>query len=37
VGAGAAAFVYDFLAEPRKLERPIKSAVTTEDRVAVTN
>src|SRR5690242_17695460 len=37
VGAGLAAFVYDFLAEPRKIERPIKSAVTSEDRVAVTN
>jgi glycerol uptake facilitator protein len=35
VGSGAAAFVYDFLAEPRKLERPIKTAVTNEDRVAV--
>jgi glycerol uptake facilitator protein len=37
VGAGLAAFVYDFLAEPRRIERPIKSAVTSEDRVAVTN
>jgi glycerol uptake facilitator len=36
VGAGLAAFVYDFLAEPRKVARPIKSAVT-DDRVAVTN
>jgi glycerol uptake facilitator len=36
-GAGLAAFVYDFLAEPRRIERPIKSAVTSEDRVAVTN
>src|SRR3954454_11554853 len=36
-GAGLAAFVYDFLAEPRKVTRPIKSAVTSEDRVAVTN
>jgi glycerol uptake facilitator protein len=36
-GAGLAAFVYDFLAEPRKIQRPIKSAVTSEDRVAVTN
>jgi glycerol uptake facilitator protein len=35
-GAGLAAFVYDFLAEPRKVERPIKTAVT-EDRMAVTN
>jgi glycerol uptake facilitator len=31
VGAGAAAFAYDFLAEPRKIARPIKSAVTTPD------
>jgi glycerol uptake facilitator protein len=37
VGAGVAAFVYDFLAEPRKVTRPIQSAVTSEDRVAVTN
>ena len=37
LGAGLAAFVYDFLAEPRKIQRPIKSAVTSEDRVAVTN
>jgi glycerol uptake facilitator protein len=37
VGAGLAAFVYDFLAEPRKVTRPIQSAVTSEDRVAVTN
>jgi glycerol uptake facilitator protein len=37
VGAGLAALVYDFLAEPRRIERPIKSAVTSEDRVAVTN
>src|SRR3954463_188416 len=37
VGAGLAAFVYDFLAEPRRIQRPIKSAVTSEDRVAVTN
>jgi glycerol uptake facilitator protein len=36
VFSAAAAFVYDFLAEPRKTERPIKAAVTTEDRVAVT-
>jgi glycerol uptake facilitator protein len=35
-GAGLAAFVYDFLAEPRKIQRPFKSAVT-EDRVAVTS
>jgi glycerol uptake facilitator protein len=31
VGAGLAAFVYDFLAEPRKVTRPIKEAVTTPD------
>jgi glycerol uptake facilitator protein len=31
VGAGAAVFAYDFLAEPRKIRRPIKSAVTTPD------
>lgn len=31
VGAGLAAFVYDFLAEPRKVERPIKEAVTESD------
>ncbi len=37
VGSGAAAFVYDFLAEPRKIKAPIKAAVTHEDRVAVTN
>ncbi len=37
VGAGLAAFVYDFLAEPRKVQRPIKSAVTSDDRIAVTN
>jgi glycerol uptake facilitator protein len=37
VGAGLAAFVYDFLAEPRRIQRPIKSAVTSDDRVAVTN
>jgi glycerol uptake facilitator protein len=37
VGSGAAAYVYDFLAEPRKLERPIKAAVTQEDRLAVHN
>ena len=29
VGAGGAAFAYDFLAEPRKIARPIKTAVTT--------
>src|SRR4051794_38023878 len=37
VGSGLAAYAYDYLAEPRKLQRPIKSAVTSEDRVAVTN
>ena len=37
VGAGLAAFVYDFLAEPRRIQRPIKSAVTSQDRVAVPN
>jgi glycerol uptake facilitator protein len=31
VGAGLAGFVYDLLAEPRRLARPIKSAVTTAD------
>src|SRR4029078_9790101 len=31
VGAGLAAFVYDFLAEPRKVTRPIKEAVTPPD------
>jgi glycerol uptake facilitator protein len=31
VGAGLAAFVYDFLAEPRRVTRPIKEAVTTPD------
>jgi glycerol uptake facilitator protein len=35
VGAGAAAVLYDVLAEPRKIERPIKAAVTEPDRVAV--
>jgi glycerol uptake facilitator protein len=30
-GAGVAAFVYDFLATPRKLARPIKEAVTHPD------
>ena len=29
VGAGLAAFAYDYLAEPRKVARPIKTAVTT--------
>ena len=31
VGAGLAGFAYDFLAEPRKIARPIKTAVTTPD------
>ena len=31
VGAGFAGFAYDFLAEPRKIARPIKTAVTTPD------
>ena len=31
VGAALAAFVYDLLAEPRKVSRPIKEAVTTPD------
>src|SRR3954447_8281875 len=35
VGAGAAGLLYDVLAEPRKVERPIKAAVTEPDRVAV--
>jgi glycerol uptake facilitator protein len=30
-GAGLAAFAYDFLAEPRRVARPIKEAVTTPD------
>jgi hypothetical protein len=30
-GAGLAAFAYDYLAEPRKIARPIKAAVTTPD------
>src|ERR671934_595882 len=34
VGAGAAAFAYDFLAEPRRVVRPIKDAVTHPDNVA---
>ena len=32
IGAGLAAFVYDLLAEPRKVVRPIKEAVTEPDR-----
>jgi glycerol uptake facilitator protein len=35
VGAGAAAFVYDLIAEPRRIARPIKSAVTTPETPAV--
>ena len=31
VGSALAAFVYDFLATPRKIEAPIKQAVTTPD------
>ena len=31
VGSGLAAFAYDLLAEPRRVARPIKSAVTTPD------
>jgi glycerol uptake facilitator protein len=31
VGAALAAFVYDILAEPRRVARPIKTAVTTPD------
>ena len=31
VGAGLAAVVYDLIAEPRRVARPIKSAVTTSD------
>ena len=34
VGAGLAAFVYDFLAEPRKVEAPISTAVTHPDPLA---
>ncbi len=30
-GAGLAAFIYDYLAEPRKVSRPIKEAVTHPD------
>jgi glycerol uptake facilitator protein len=33
VGAGLAAFVYDFLAEPRRVTRPIKEAVSHPDAV----
>jgi glycerol uptake facilitator protein len=35
VGAGAAAVLYDALAHPRRVERPIQAAVTEPDRVAV--
>jgi glycerol uptake facilitator protein len=35
VGSGAAALLYDVLAHPRKVERPIKAAVTEPDRIAV--
>ena len=31
VGAALAAFIYDFLAEPRKVARPIREAVTRPD------
>jgi hypothetical protein len=31
VGAGLAALVYDFVATPRKIARPIAEAVTTSD------
>src|SRR5205807_1387325 len=34
VGAAGAAFIYDFLANPRLVGRPIKEAVTVEDRAA---
>jgi glycerol uptake facilitator protein len=34
VGAGAAAFLYDFIAEPRLQEMPIKEAVTHPDQAA---
>jgi glycerol uptake facilitator protein len=37
VFSAGAAFVYDFLAEPRRIERPIQAAVTSEDRVAVSH
>ena len=36
VGAAIAAFVYDFLAEPRRVVRPIKEAVTTPESPATT-
>jgi glycerol uptake facilitator protein len=34
VGAGAAAFLYDFMATPRVVERPIREAVTTPDPIS---
>jgi hypothetical protein len=34
VGAGLAAFVYDFLANPRVVETPIQEAVTHPDPAA---
>jgi glycerol uptake facilitator protein len=34
-GSGAAAVLYDVLAHPRRVQRPIKTAVTEPDRVAV--
>ncbi len=36
VGAAAAAFTYDYLANPRLVEQPIEEAVTHEDRVPAT-
>ena len=35
IGAGAAAFLYDVIANPRTIEHPIKQAVTEPDNVAV--
>jgi glycerol uptake facilitator protein len=35
VGAAAAAFLYDFLANPRLVERPIVAAVTHDDTARV--
>jgi len=35
VGSAAAAFLYDVLAQPRRIARPIKTAVTESDSVAV--
>jgi hypothetical protein len=34
VGAAGAAFLYDFLANPRLVQRPIMEAVTREDTAA---